>query len=60
LAAGRTTVSVAHRLSTAEVADQVIVFDHGRVVEVGTHQDLVAAGGVYAGLYDSWLGNTRS
>ncbi|MCC6224815.1 MAG: ABC transporter ATP-binding protein [Microthrixaceae bacterium] len=59
LAAGRTTISVAHRLSTAESADLVIVFDHGRVVEVGSHPDLVAERGVYAGLYSSWLGNTR-
>jgi ATP-binding cassette subfamily B protein len=60
LAEGRTTVSVAHRLSTAEAADLVVVFDAGRVVEVGAHEDLVAAGGVYARLHESWVGNTRS
>jgi len=60
LADGRTTVSVAHRLSTAEAADLVVVFDAGRIVEVGAHADLVGAGGVYAGLYASWLGNTRA
>lgn len=60
LAAGRTTISVAHRLSTAEAADLVVVFDRGRIVEVGAHADLVAAGGVYAGLYASWIGNTRA
>lgn len=58
LAEGRTTISVAHRLSTAMAADIVLVFDAGRVVEQGTHADLVAAGGRYAELYRSWLGNT--
>lgn len=59
LSAGRTTVSIAHRLSTAEAADLVLVFDAGRIVERGHHDELVAAGGIYAGLYRSWLGNTR-
>lgn len=58
LAEGRTTVSVAHRLSTAEAADLVLVFDAGHIVERGTHDELVAAGGRYAALYESWLGNT--
>ncbi len=60
LSAGRTTISIAHRLSTAERADLIFVFDHGRIVEKGTHDDLVAAGGIYAGLYESWIGNTRA
>jgi ATP-binding cassette subfamily B protein len=60
LAEGRTMVSVAHRLATAEAADLVLVFDDGRIVERGRHAELVAAGGTYAGLYESWLGNTRS
>ncbi len=60
LSAGRTVVSIAHRLSTAERADLVVVVDAGEVVEQGTHAALVAAGGVYAGLYASWLGNTRA
>ncbi len=60
LAAGRTTISVAHRLSTAEAADVVLVFDAGRIVEQGSHAELCRAGGVYAGLYQSWLGNTRT
>jgi putative ABC transport system ATP-binding protein len=59
LSAGRTTVTIAHRLSTAEHADRVFVFDHGVIVEEGTHDELVALGGVYAALYDSWLGNTQ-
>jgi putative ABC transport system ATP-binding protein len=60
LAEGRTMVSVAHRLSTAEAADLVLVFDGGRLVERGHHRDLVAAGGRYAELYQSWLGNTQA
>jgi ATP-binding cassette, subfamily B, bacterial len=59
LSEGRTLVSIAHRLSTAEAADRVLVFDAGRLVETGPHAELVAAGGTYAGLYRSWLGNTR-
>src|SRR5690606_14489984 len=59
LAEGRTTISIAHRLSTAEAADLVLVFDQGRLVEQGHHDELVALGGIYAGLYASWLGNTR-
>jgi ATP-binding cassette subfamily B protein len=59
LSAGRTTVTIAHRLSTAEAADHVFVFDAGRLVEQGTHAELVEQGGVYAGLYASWLGNVR-
>lgn len=51
---GRTTVTIAHRLSTAERADIVVVFDHGSVVEHGTHAELVVAGGVYAELHGAW------
>ncbi|MDP9242508.1 MAG: ABC transporter ATP-binding protein/permease [Actinomycetota bacterium] len=60
LSEGRTTLTIAHRLSTAEGADLVLVFDRGRVVERGAHKELIDAGGVYAGLYESWLGNTRA
>lgn len=60
VAAGRTTVSIAHRLSTAEAADVVVVFDAGRIVQMGPHAELVAEGGVYGRLYESWIGNTRA
>jgi len=50
----RTVVVVAHRLSTAARADRVAVVDDGRLVELGTHADLVAAGGAYAALFASW------
>jgi ABC-type multidrug transport system fused ATPase/permease subunit len=60
LALGRTTVSVAHRLSTAERSDLVLVFDDGRIAERGTHAELLERGGIYAGLHASWLGNTRT
>ncbi|MCB1270637.1 MAG: ATP-binding cassette domain-containing protein, partial [Microthrixaceae bacterium] len=60
LAEGRTTISIAHRLSTAEAADRVVVFDAGRIVQDGTHEQLVAEGGVYGGLHRSWIGNTRT
>ena len=57
---GRTTISIAHRLSTAEHADRILVFDAGRIVESGSHDELVAAGGFYPRLYGSWTANTRT
>jgi ATP-binding cassette, subfamily B, bacterial len=54
LTRGRTALAIAHRLSTAEQADEVLVFDEGRIVERGPHDALVSAGGVYARLHASW------
>ncbi|MBO3087039.1 ABC transporter ATP-binding protein [Cellulomonas dongxiuzhuiae] len=59
LARGRTTLTIAHRLSTAEAADLVVVVHAGRVVEVGTHADLVARGDHYAAMHAAWVSQTR-
>src|SRR5699024_817091 len=55
LLAGRTSVAIAHRLSTAEAADLVVVVDAGRIVAVGPHQELLAAGGTYGRMHASWV-----
>jgi putative ABC transport system ATP-binding protein len=60
LTRGRTSIAIAHRLSTAEAADEVVVVDGGRVVERGPHHELVRAGGVYAALHTSWAAQQRS
>ena len=54
---GRTVVVIAHRLSTTERADRVAVIDDGRLVELGTHAELVRAEGRYAALFASWAGH---
>jgi ATP-binding cassette subfamily B protein len=60
VAAGRTTIAIAHRLSTAARADRILVLEHGHLVEDGHHDALVAAGGTYAGLYEAWLSATAT
>lgn len=52
--AGRTSVVIAHRLSQAASADTVVVMEHGRIMESGSHADLLAAGGRYATLWEAW------
>lgn len=59
LMTGRTSVTIAHRLTTAEHADEVIVVDAGRIVQRGVHADLVAQGGVYGRLHASWVAQHR-
>ena len=56
--AGRTSVTIAHRLATAESADAVLVFERGRLAEHGSHAELLAKDGVYAGLYEDWATGT--
>jgi subfamily B ATP-binding cassette protein MsbA len=48
---GRTTLVIAHRLSTVQNADKIVVMDEGKVVEEGSHSELLASGGAYAALY---------
>ena len=60
LAQGRTTIAIAHRLSTAARADRVLVLDHGVLVEDGHHSEMMNAGGPYARLYEAWLAATTT
>lgn len=60
VSAGRTTVSIAHRLSTAARADRILVLERGRVVEDGSHDELIASERQYARMYDAWLASTNS
>ena len=58
LSRGRTTISVAHRLSTASRADRVVLMADGRVVAQGNHSDLLRTSSEYLALYESWLAST--
>ncbi len=60
LTRGRTSVTIAHRLSTAEAADEIFVFDKGRLVERGSHRELLDRGGVYADLHADWSAGTKT
>jgi putative ABC transport system ATP-binding protein len=60
LTRGRTTLTIAHRLATAEAADEVIVVDAGRIVQRGPHATLVGQPGVYARLHASWVAHRRT
>jgi subfamily B ATP-binding cassette protein MsbA len=52
LMAGRTVFVIAHRISTIRRANKIVVIDRGRIVEIGTHEDLVSGGGVYQRLHE--------
>ena len=59
LLSGRTSVTIAHRLSTAETADRILVFDAGRLVQDGNHAGLIGVEGVYARLHTSWVAQSH-
>ncbi|MEM7285135.1 MAG: ABC transporter ATP-binding protein [Actinomycetota bacterium] len=57
---GRTAIIIAHRLATAMKADRVAVVDNGAIIELGTHDDLVASGGYYAEMYETWVSHSET
>ncbi len=59
LTAARTTIVVAHRLTTAARADRIVVLDSGRIAEIGSHAELLAAGGTYAALWGAFIGESE-
>lgn len=58
LMAGRTTIAIAHRLSTVRAADAIAVMDRGRIVELGAHEELLERDGLYAKLYRTQFAET--
>jgi ATP-binding cassette subfamily B protein len=57
---GRTSIVIAHRLSTILAADIILVFDRGKIVERGTHRELLAQGGLYTNLYENQFSRERA